>query len=278
MPSEVSSHDDAPPLRVTLLGTGTSTGIPVIGCDCRVCTSADPRDDRTRTACLVEAGPLRFVIDTGPDFRRQALREDLHRLDAALFTHHHFDHIVGLDDLRPFFHENDAPMPCFAHPRTVQLFRRKFPHIFGEHRYPGAAHLALREVNGAFEIGSRYEDDCETAAPVRAEPVRLWHGDLPTLGYRIGRFAYLTDTNRIPDESVEQLAGRVDTLVIDALRREAHPTHLCFEEAIEAARRISARTTYFVHMTHSVMHAETEDELPDDVHLGYDGLSFEIGG
>jgi len=264
-------HAHTPPLTVTLLGTGTSTGVPVIGCDCEVCTSADPRDTRTRCACYIEVGDLGLLIDTGPDFRQQALREGIDRIDAVCYTHHHFDHVVGLDDLRPFFFENKTAMPCYAHAETAAVLRDNYDYIFGRDPYPGAANVELEVVDGPFRVPSRTGED--TSVPV--DPILLRHGDMPVYGYRLGRFAYLTDASAIPEASYEQLQG-IDTLVLDGLRPRSHPTHFSFEEAVAAARRIGARETYFVHMTHAVRHAEAEAALPDDVHLAYDGLTLEV--
>ncbi len=256
-------------IKVTLLGTGTSTGVPVIGCRCRVCTSTDPRDERTRCACVIAAGGVHIVIDTGPDFRRQALRERIEHVDAVLFTHHHFDHVVGLDDLRPFFFRNRRAIPCYARRNTAEVLQYMFRYIFEDGSYPGVPDLTLAEVDGPFDVVSREDSDLH----VRVEPIDAYHGDLPLFGYRIGRFAYLTDTNYIPDASYARLSG-LDVLVLDALREEQHPTHYTIDEAVEVARRIGARETYFVHMTHSVKHAETDERLPEGMHLGYDGLTF----
>ena len=256
-------------MQVTLLGTGTSTGIPVIGCQCRVCTSTDPRDKRTRCSALVEVDGLHIVIDTGPDFRQQALRHGLKEVDAVLFTHHHADHIVGMDDLRPFFFGNDRPIPCYAHPETARVISNTFPYIFRDGSYPGVPNLEMIAVTGPFEIGSRYG----RSARVLIEPVEVMHGRLAMYGYRIGRFAYLTDTSAIPESSYDQLED-LDVLVLDALRHEPHPTHFSFDEAIAAAERIGARETYFVHMTHSILHAEEDARLPGNVHLAYDGLTL----
>lgn len=258
-------------MRVTLLGTGTSTGVPVIGCPCRVCRSPDPHDRRTRCACLIEVNGLQLVVDTGPDFRQQALREGIDRVDAVLYTHHHFDHVAGLDDLRPFLFRNPTPIPCYAHPASAAVLRRMYGYIFADGSYPGVPDLALHEVTAPFDIRGRYEP--ERSAHV--VPVDLFHGDLPIYGYRIGAFAYLTDTNRIPEESYRLLHG-VDVLVLDALRHEPHRTHYTIEQAVAVSRRIGARTTYFIHMTHNILHAEEEARLPDGIHLGYDGLSFAV--
>jgi phosphoribosyl 1,2-cyclic phosphate phosphodiesterase len=260
-------------VRVTLLGTGTSTGIPVIGCGCRVCRSTDPRDQRTRCSCLVEVGGLSIIIDTGPDFRMQALREDIRRVDAVLITHHHFDHVAGIDDLRPYFFATRQPIPCYAPPSTGVVLRERFRYIFEDGSYPGVPQLDLYEVEGPFDVVSRHE----VAAPVPVEPIDVFHGTMPLYGYRIGRFAYLTDTSRIPETSYAQLHD-LDVLVLDALRHESHPTHFSIDEAVAEARRIGARQTYFIHMTHSILHAEEDARLPDGIALGYDGLSFCTGG
>jgi phosphoribosyl 1,2-cyclic phosphate phosphodiesterase len=264
-------HAATPPLTVTLLGTGTSTGVPVLGCECDVCTSDDPRDTRTRCACYVRVGPMGLLIDTGPDFRAQALREGIDRIDAVCYTHHHFDHVVGLDDLRPLFAENRRTMPCYAHPDTAAILERNYDYILGEDPYPGAANVAVEVVDGPFAVPSRYDD----SAPVPVDPVLLYHGDTPVYGYRVGGFAYLTDVSRIPEPSYAGLQD-LDVLVLDALRPRPHPTHFSFEEAVSTARRIGARRTYFVHMTHEVRHAEADARLPDDIQLGYDGLTVEV--
>ncbi|NBC18500.1 MAG: MBL fold metallo-hydrolase [Bacteroidetes bacterium] len=257
-------------MRVTLLGTGTSTGVPVIGCPCPVCSSGDPRDTRTRCACHVELGDLSLIIDTGPDFRRQALREGIERVDAVLFTHHHFDHVVGLDDLRPYFFRNRTPIPCYARPNTATVLRRMFRYIFCDGSYPGVPLLSLHEIDGPFTVDSRYGREAHT----EVLPVEVFHGDLPMYGYRIGHFAYLTDTSRIPESSYDLLHD-LDVLVLDALRPDTHPTHFNFEEAVASAQRIGARQTYFIHMTHNVLHADANEQLPDGIDLGYDGLAFD---
>ncbi|HET6567060.1 MAG TPA: MBL fold metallo-hydrolase [Rhodothermales bacterium] len=258
-------------MKVTLLGTGTSTGIPVIGCQCQVCRSTDPRDKRTRCAAWVQADGMSLIIDTGPDFRVQALREGIDRLDAVLLTHHHFDHIAGLDDLRPYLFDNRNPIPCYARDNTAEVVRNTFWYIFKDRSYPGVANLSLCEIETSFDVESRYG----TGASVHVEPVDVYHGELAMYGYRIGRFAYLTDVNRIPEHTYERLRG-LDVLVLDALRHEPHLTHFSIDEAVEAARRIGARQTYFVHMTHSVLHAPEDAQLPGGMALAYDGLSFEV--
>ncbi len=258
-------------MKVTLLGTGTSTGIPVIGCTCRVCQSEDPRDKRLRCACFIEVDGIHILIDAGPDFRVQALQNNLPKIDAVLITHHHFDHVVGLDDLRPFLFWNREPIPCFADNSTSDVLRKMFWYIFEDGSYPGVAKLDLHEIEDAFQVSSRYED----LPPVKVTPIETFHGKMPILGFRIGNFAYLTDTNHIPEESFPLLEG-LDVLVLDALRHEPHRTHFTIEEAINTARKIGPRHTYFTHMTHSILHAEEDAKLPEGVSLGYDGLTFTV--
>lgn len=260
-------------LEVTLLGTGTSTGVPIIGCSCRVCRSTNPRDRRTRSSCLVAAGDMRIVIDTGPDFRAQALRENICRVDAVLYTHHHFDHVAGMDDLRPFLFDNKTPIPCYTHPASRTILENTYPYIFKDNSYPGVPRLQLKEVTEPFVIDDRYTGESH----VRVTPIEVDHGDMPVYGYRIGRFAYLTDTSHIPEEQYTRLED-LDVLVLDALRYRPHRKHLSIEEAIRAARRIGADTTYFIHMTHDVLHDEVEAALPEGIHLAYDGLSFRVQG
>ena len=265
MPGE-GSH-----VRATLLGTGTSTGVPVIGCSCSVCTSSDPRDRRLRCSCFVEVDGLNILIDAGPDLREQALRAGIDRIDVVLITHHHFDHVAGLDDLRPFFFTNKTPIKCYTHPGSAATLRKMYWYIFEDGTYPGIARLELVEVDSeSFVVSGRYE----AGRSVEIVPVPVRHGDMPVLGFRIGAFAYLTDTNHIPPEAYERLHG-LDVLVLDALRHEPHRSHFTIPEAIEVARRIGAKKTYFTHMTHTVLHAEEDRRLPEGMALGYDGLIVE---
>lgn len=212
-----------------------------------------------------------ILMDTGPDFRQQALRYEVPRIDAVLYTHHHFDHVVGIDDLRPFFFDNRRTMPCYMHADTAAVLQRTYDYIFGDHPYPGAANVEIETVDGPFDIPSRYRD----ASPLPVDPVLLYHGDMPVYGYRIGDFAYLTDVSRIPSPSFDGLHN-LDVLVLDALRPDPHPTHFSFDEAVEVAQRIGARKTYFVHMTHSMRHAEANARLPDGISLAYDGLTVTV--
>ena len=259
------------PVDVTLLGTGTSTGVPVIGCQCRVCTSSDPKDDRTRSACWIRANGVSIVIDTGPDFRRQALREDIRSIDAVLYTHHHFDHVVGIDDLRPFLFDRKGAIPCFARRDTVEVMNRMFHYIFADGSYPGVPDLHLHAVDKPFRVKGR----CRSDASVEVIPIEVHHGEMPLFGYRIGDFAYITDASHIPEDSYDALEG-VRILVVDALRHESHPTHFSISEAVDVARTIGAEKTYFTHMTHTVLHEEDNRNLPEGIELGYDGLTFRV--
>ena len=269
-------------VTATLLGTGTSTGVPIVGCTCRVCTSADPRDVRTRTSAHVvahtDAGPVHIQIDTGPDFRAQALRHGVAAVDALVVTHHHFDHVVGLDDLRPFFFANRAPVPVWATAQSAGVLREMFGYVF-DRAYPGASLLDLHETDGRtpFVVRSRDGPPGEPGpgAAVVVTPVLGHHGRVDVVGIRIGDFAYLTDVKQVPDATVATLRG-VRVLVLDGLRPESHPTHLSFREATVVAERIGAAETWLVHMTHAVTHAEGDALLPAGVRLGYDGLTLNV--
>ncbi|MFC2085740.1 MBL fold metallo-hydrolase [Bacteroidota bacterium] len=259
-------------MRVTLLGTGTSTGVPVPTCRCEVCTSSDVRDRRLRCSCLVEVENLSILVDAGPDFRAQCLSNGVSRIDAVLVSHEHFDHVAGLDDLRAFLLYDRSAMPIYTSARVAAALRNRLDYIFIDGSYPGIPNLELIEVEDKFEVSSRYGLD----ASVEVTCIDVFHGTLPITGFRIANFAYVTDVSQIPQSSIEKIRG-VDTLVLSALRHETHPTHFTFEEAIAAARLIGARKTYFIHMTHSILHARDSSRLPDGFALGYDGLVLDVG-
>ncbi len=252
-------------LRITLLGTGTSHGIPMIGCDCAVCRSSDPRDRRSRSSALVQAGGRSILIDTTPELRLQCIACDVHQVDAVLFTHHHADHIVGLDDLRRFNELHDTTLTCYCNHKTGAVLEQMFGYAFREKPGYPSAKPRLRQtlIDGPFDLFDK-----------RIVPIPLMHGTLPVLGFRIGGFAYCTDCNTIPPESMELLKG-LDVLVLDALRRRPHPTHFNLEQAVEAAGRIGARQTYFTHIAHELPHESTNAELPPSMTLAYDGQVFE---
>lgn len=264
----------APPLTVTLLGTGTSTGVPVIGCGCAVCTSDDPHDARLRTSAHIvahtDAGDVHLQVDVGPDFRTQALRFGVEVVDALVITHEHFDHVTGLDDLRPFFFRDRSPIPVFARERTADALRSMFRYVF-DRTYPGASLLDLVSVDGPFRVASR----ANAEASIEVTPLRAPHGSFEVMGVRIGGFAYLTDAGAVPPETRRQLAG-LDVLVLDGLRPEPHPTHLTFEEAAAVAADVGARETWLTHVTHNVRHDDANAMLPDGVRLAYDGLVLRV--
>lgn len=249
-------------MRVTFLGTGTSHGVPMIGCDCATCRSTDPRDNRLRPSVFVESGGTRLLVDAGPDLRLQALRHRIHRLDAVVFTHGHADHVLGIDELRRYNHMQRAAIPCYGDARTLGDIRQTFAYVFDPNtpKAGGVPDLDLHAIDGAFRVGN-----------IDVQSVPLWHGERPILGFRIGPFAYLTDCSRLDDRAWEMLED-LDVVVLDALRERPHPTHFSLEQAIDAAQRIGARQTYFTHMCHDLKHEETDARLPNGMNLAYDGL------
>ena len=266
--------------RITVLGSGTSSGVPAIGCDCDVCRSADPRDRRTRPSILIEvtpapdaasastfAGAVRSIlVDTSTDLRMQALTNDIRRVDAILFTHAHADHVFGIDEVRRFNQMQHGAIACFAEAATRASLRRMFSYIFEPPAQVGGGlpQLNLFSVGGPFSLGG-----------VEIVPVPLLHGNLPVLGFRVGSFAYLTDCNRIPDASWELLRG-VDTIILDALRHKPHSTHFSLSEATAVAARLGVSRAYFTHICHDLGHAVTCASLPAGMELAYDGLVVEI--
>lgn len=242
------------------LGTGTSTGVPEIGCQCEVCTSPDKRDWRLRTSVLVETDGKRLLLDCGPDFRWQAIRSKTYHLDAVLISHEHYDHVGGLDDLRPFCREGGVDV--YAEDNVAEAIETRIPYVFRAHKYPGVPNLELHRIgNAPFMV-----------AGIPVMPVRVMHGKLPILGYRIGNMAYLTDVKYLPEEEYAKLEG-LDVLILTALRRGSHPTHESLEEALVNIERIRPKETYLIHMSHRIgLHEEVEKELPPHVHLAYDGL------
>ncbi len=252
-------------LRLTILGSGTSHGVPMIGCDCPVCTSADSRDRRTRCSAVFAWDGASALIDTAPELRLQCLACDIRRVDAVFYTHHHADHVVGLDDLRRFNWLQQRVLPVYGNARTLQRLDEMFPYAFHDDpTYPSAKpELAPHVLAGPVELGGRL-----------VVPVPYRHGPLPVLGYRVGAIAYVPDCSHIPDESRELLRD-LDVLILDALRRRPHPTHFHLEQAIAEAQRIGAARTYFTHIAHELKHAETNAELPPGIELAYDGLVCE---
>jgi len=257
-------------LDITFLGTGTSHGIPVIGCNCRVCQSPDPRDKRLRTAILVRTPETIFCVDTPPDFRTQCLREGIMQLDAVVYTHSHSDHVLGFDDLRRFCELEDKRIPIYGSPRTLGDLARVFQYAFDNSQsFRNYVRPQANVMSGPFDLGR-----------TTIVPVELPHGRAVTNGLifqRGGRklLAYMTDCQTVPPEAVEAANG-VDVLVIDALRHAAHSTHLSITQAMEAVEMIQPKKTYFIHMCHDLGHEETEAALPENIRLSYDGLRISI--
>lgn len=271
MPLQPTANSQQPfSLSLTFLGTGTSHGVPVIGCSCVVCTSTDPRDQRMRTSVLIGTPTHQILIDTTPDLRTQCLREKIKRVDAVLFTHPHTDHVMGFDDVRRFCEMQDIAMPIYASSFTMEKLREAFRFAFDDPK-PWKNYLRLEPhlIEGSFKLG-----DLEII------PISLPHGKMTVLGYVFQYqekklLAYYTDCQEVPEAALEAAFG-VKVLVLDALREEYHPTHLNFEGALAAAASINAETTYFIHFTHDISHAKKEAELPANIRLAYDGLKVKI--
>jgi len=253
-------------LKITFLGTGTSQGVPVIACNCEVCTSADYRDKRLRTSVLIEAEEKVIVIDSGPDFRYQMLRAKVQHLDAIVFTHEHKDHTAGLDDIRAFNYKQQGPVDVYANLRVQEALKREFFYIFERFKYPGIPQLTLHTIsNEPFNIGN-----------LRFIPIEVMHYKLPVLGFRINDFTYITDAKTVSDTEKEKIKGS-KILVINALQKQEHISHFTFDEAIAFAESIGAEKTYLTHISHRLgKHADVSSILPPNVELAYDGLQITI--
>ena len=251
-------------MKIIFLGTGTSTGVPEIGCQCKVCTSKDKRDWRLRTSAVIEIEGKRILIDCGPDFRWQVIKNKIYRLDGVLITHEHYDHVGGLDDLRPFCRYREVNV--YAEENVAYAIKTRIPYVFAANKYPGVPNINLHSITlEPFEV-----------AGIQIVPIRLMHGKLPIVGYRIGELAYLTDLKTIPESEFSKLEG-VKILVINALRQDSkHPTHAGLDEAIAYINRIQPQESYLIHESHKIgLHAEVEKILPPHVHLAYDNLVIE---
>lgn len=254
--------------ELTFLGTGTSVGIPMIGCDCETCRSTDPRDKRLRCSLLIKTPETEFIVDTGPDFRTQALRENIRRVDAVLYTHPHMDHLTGFDELRRFTVEDESTMAIYARPSCLEVMERMFFYAFnGENRYRGYLKPDPRPVHGVFELGG-----------TTVTPLPVVHGKVETVGYmfeRNGRklCAYMSDCKFVTPETLELLQG-VDTLIMDGLRFSPHPTHMNWDEALALHAQVKPRRTWLTHFQCEVMHSRDEPRLPADVRMAYDGLKL----
>ena len=251
---------------VTFLGTGTSQGVPLIGCDCRVCRSPDPKDKRLRTSIHIQSADTSVVVDSGPDFRQQMLREEIKKLDAVVFTHEHKDHIAGLDDVRAFNYLQQKPMDVYATERVQKAIHREFAYIFSGENYPGIPKLNLHPI----------ADVPFLIYDIRFEPIEVLHLNLPVLGFRIGNFTYITDANFISAEEKEKIKGS-KYLVINALRKEKHISHYTLDEAVELIQELKPEMAYLTHISHQLgRHEEVNSELPGNIECAYDGLKLEI--
>jgi len=252
-------------MTLKFLGTGTSTGVPILTCQCAVCTSPDPHDKRTRPSILLEYDGRAVLIDTTPDFRAQALREGMTRLDAVVFTHHHADHIMGLDDTRMFYFRQQTPIPIYADARCMATLRTVFAYIFdGNYLFGGVGKIDPHLIDGPFDLWG-----------LKLIPVPVLHGNLTILGFRVRDAAYLTDVSEVPESSFPLLAD-LDVLIIDALRHKPHPTHLSLTQALAMVERLKPKRAFFTHIAHELGHEQTNSILPANVRLAYDGLQVEI--
>ena len=253
--------------EITFLGTGTSNGIPVIGCECAVCQSDDSRDKRTRTSAVVRTSGVTFLIDTATELRAQALANGLTQVDAVLMTHAHADHTGGFDDLRRFNEVQQQHLPVYADPTTAAVLRDRFAYTFVDafSFYGGKPDLHLHEVTGPFEASGQH-----------IVPIPVLHGRLPISGYRIGNLAYVTDAKTIPAESLELLEG-LDVLVLNGLREREHPTHLSFGEAVQVIQKVKPHRAYLVHLSHETSHEQAQNLLPGGIDVAWDGLTVSFG-
>ena len=254
------------PYHITFLGTGTSSGVPMIACPCNVCASPDPRDKRLRSSVLVETAQTTIVIDTTPDFRYQMLRANVRKLDGVVITHSHKDHIAGMDDVRAFNYFMKRAMPVYSNDASEEVIMREFPYAFADKKYPGVPEIELVTIGmEAFTIGD-----------IELLPVMVWHMRMPVWGFRIGDFTYITDANRIDAPEKEKILGS-KVLVLNALRREKHISHFNLEEAIALVQELNVPTAYFTHISHQLgTHEEVSATLPEGIHLAYDGLKITV--
>lgn len=251
-------------LIIQFLGTGTSSGVPMIGCSCEVCKSSDEKDKRLRSSILVRSGTTSLVVDTTPDFRYQMLRSNTSKLDAILFTHPHKDHLAGLDDIRAFNYFSESSMPVYANSMTEEAIRRDFYYAFGDNKYPGVPDITLLNIfTASFEVGD-----------ILITPIEVMHHKMPVLGFRFGNFTYITDANFIDEREKDKIRGS-EVLVLNALRKEPHLSHFNLSEALQLAKELAIPTVYFTHISHQLgKHEAVNNELPSNMQLAYDGLTI----
>lgn len=254
-------------MKVTFLGTGTSQGVPLIGCDCEVCTSTDKRDNRLRSSIWIQTEHTSVVIDSGPDFRYQMLRAKVHQLDAIIYTHGHKDHVAGMDDVRAYNFFTNNPIELFATKETEETLKREFAYVFSGDNYPGIPKVKITTIDSLNKF---------TINDLEFTPILVKHMNMDVLGFRVGDFTYITDANYISPEETEKIKGS-KSLILNALRHTKHVSHYTLEEAIEVAQSINPENTYFTHISHQLgKHSDIELQLPEGIHLSYDGLTLEF--
>lgn len=255
-----------PPLKITFLGTGTSSGVPMIGCDCEVCSSTDQKDNRLRSSILVQSTQTTIIVDTGPDFRYQMLRQKTRQLDAVIFTHPHKDHLAGLDDIKAYNYFAKKAMEVYADSLTEEALRRDFYYAFSDTRYPGIPELNLNTITlEPFMVGD-----------IPVIPILVWHLKMPILGFRFGKFTYITDANKIEENEKQKIRGS-SVMVLNALRKQKHISHFNLDEAIGIVEELRVPSAFFTHISHQLgVHAEVEASLPEGMHLAYDGLVLDL--
>lgn len=255
-----------PPLKITFLGTGTSSGVPMIACPCQVCASPDKKDKRLRSSILVESPTTTLVVDTTPDFRYQMLRADVRRLDAVIFTHPHKDHIAGLDDIRAYNYFQGKAMDLYANEMTQEVIVREFPYAFADLKYPGLPEIRMNRIDREpFMVGD-----------IAIQPIQVWHLKMPVLGFRFGKFTYITDANRIEKGEKDKIRGS-EQLVLNTLRHEKHVSHYSLQEAIDEVKDLGVPRAWFTHISHQLgLYAEINPTLPEGMQLAYDGLVLEV--
>lgn len=255
-----------PPLQISFLGTGTSTGVPMLACDCEVCTSSNPKDNRLRSSILVQSSTTTFIIDTTPDFRFQLLREKVKQLDAVLFTHPHKDHIAGLDDVKAYSYFSGKPMEVFANSLTEEALKREFAYVFADKKYPGIPEINLNTIDlEPFVIGD-----------IPVIPIMVWHFKMPVYGFRLGDFTYITDANKIDEEEAQKILGS-KVMVLNALRHTEHLSHYTLSEALEVIANLGVPQAYLTHISHQLgTYDVVSATLPAHVQLAYDGLKIQM--
>ncbi len=253
-------------LKITFLGTGTSSGVPMIACECEVCTSTNPKDNRLRSSIMVQSQTTSIVVDTTPDFRYQMLRENVKNIDAIIFTHSHKDHVAGLDDVKAFNYFSNEPIHVYANETTQVALKREFYYIFADNKYPGMPDVILNTI----------EDDSFFIGDIEITPIKVWHLNMPVLGFKFRNFTYITDANRIEESELEKIKGS-DVLVLNALRHEKHISHFTLQEAIGLSQTLKIPQTYFTHISHQLgLYDVVSNILPSGCSLAYDGLQLVV--